>query len=146
MRAYYVFDVLHACFKFYYLNGFYLPPRTDPLFLGTLKQILKSSEKGGLTSNVRWFCSPFSCDTSLIFRVLSIGLMLTLASHPICVHCGMSFYFLFILFFIQKTTFVRCIEALTCAGQYDHQLLPNLKRFPCSRDSGTIVEKLMAVF
>ena len=32
-------------------------PQSDPRFLGTLKQVLKTPEKGGLTSNVRWFAT-----------------------------------------------------------------------------------------
>ena len=31
------------------------PPQSDPRFISTLKQILKTPEKGGLTSNVRFF-------------------------------------------------------------------------------------------
>ena len=40
----------------------FLPSQSDPRFLGTLKQVLKTPEKGGLTSNVRWFmlaCSGY---------------------------------------------------------------------------------------
>ena len=40
---------------FLYKSWIYLPPQSDPRFLGTLKQVLKTPEKGGLTSNVRLF-------------------------------------------------------------------------------------------
>lgn len=37
------------------MNFIYPLPQSDPRFLGTLNQVLKTPAKGGLTSNVRWF-------------------------------------------------------------------------------------------
>jgi hypothetical protein len=40
-------------FNFFAVAWNYLLPRSDPRILGTLKQVLKTPEKGGLTLNVR---------------------------------------------------------------------------------------------
>jgi hypothetical protein len=83
MRAYHAFGVLHACCEFYCMflkknKDLDLSPflQSDPRFLGTLKQVLKTPEKGGLTSNVRWVCSPRSrYIAKSLFRVSFIDMM-----------------------------------------------------------------------
>lgn len=71
-------------------------PATDPRFLGTLKQVLKTPEKGGLTSN------------GLVYRY-----DVSKSSDGVAGEEGT---------FCMCTLW--CIEALTRAGQSDRQLLP----------------------
>jgi len=71
-------------------------PATDPRFLGTLKQIMKTPEKGGLTSN------------GLVYRY-----DVSKSSDGVAGEEGT---------FCMCTLW--CIEALTRAGQSDRQLLP----------------------
>lgn len=71
-------------------------PASDPRFLGTLKQVLKSPEKGGLTSN------------GLVYRY-----DVSKSSDGVAGEEGT---------FCMCTLW--CIEALTRAGQSDRQLLP----------------------
>jgi hypothetical protein len=103
--------------------------QSDPRFVNTLKQILKTPDRGGLTSNVKlfviWSLKP---NWGVAHRTLFIVTMSKNRTTEweakkerfVCARSGARGWQKLLLFLISYT---RCIEALTRAGTYDKVLL-----------------------